>query len=172
MLVYTLGLPLSIFVFLLVGAVFGSADPQAGLMPGLVAGIVVFSWLMSWQEKANNDLENPAPITVNCSPERAFSAVYDCLTECHINDNFWSIQPLQNQLKIVAHVRFTEAVNGGGQMITENRSIRLVASVQTTPAGKTAVSLSYFVHSPQGRWTCDDLVQLTTAAIKRELMAA
>lgn len=174
MLAYTLGIPFSIFAFLLVGALFGTAgpDPGAGLLPGLIAGVAVFLWCKSLQEKTNNALEHPETILVNCSPEKAFTTVYECLVECHANEHFWSVQPLQNSLKIVGTMKFTEKVCGGAQPVPENRFIRLVANVRAAAGGKSAVTLSYFVHSPQGRWKCDEGVALTTAAIKRDLMAA
>jgi hypothetical protein len=174
MLVYTFGIPISIFAFLLVGALVGTAapDPGAGIMPGLIAGCAVFAWCMSIQKKANNDLENPEPIPVNCSPEKAFSTIYDCLVECHANENYWSLQPLQNSLKIVGSMKFSEVVCGGEKPSSANRLLRIVAKVSTNAAGKTVVNLAYTVHSPQGRWKCDEGIELTTRAIKRDLMAA
>lgn len=174
MLAYTFGIPLSIFAFLLVGALFGTAgpDPNAGLMPGFIAACAVFAGCMSLQKKANNALEHPEAIMVNCSPERAFTSVYETLVECHASDSYWSLQPLQNSLKIVATLRFSEMLCAGESLKPENRFIRLVVTVRGITDGKTMVNLSYYIHSPHGRWTCDEGVRVTTAAIKRDLMAA
>lgn len=173
MLVYTIGIPLSIFAFLLVGALVGTAgpDPNTGLMPGFIAGCAVFGLCMFIQRKANTALENPEPIEVNCSPERAFNAVYECLQATHIGPNYWSIQPLQNSLRIMGTLRFDDLLCAGERLECVSRQLRLTASISTNVAGKTVVKLAYSVDSPRGRWTCDEGIAKTTNWIRRELIS-
>ena len=175
MLGYTIGIPLSILIFLVVGALVGNAgpDPASGLMPGLFAGGIVFGLCLFLQEKANKDLESPEAIEANCSPEKAFSKVYECLAASHYGPSYWSLMPFQNNLRIVGILKFEElGMGNGGTIDSVGRQLRLEVKCSTNAAGKTVVSLLYNVHSPQGRWTCDDGIIKTTSWIKRELMAA
>lgn len=175
MLAYTFGIPLSIFAFLLVGALVGTAapDPGAGIMPGLIAGGIVFALCMKAQGQANSELENPAPFVVDCSPERAFSTIYGCLAEASYGPTYWSVQPMQTTMKIIGTLKFEEPIAGGaGGMSSARRQLRLVASVCTNALGKTVVTLKYNVYSPAGRWTCDEGIAKTTSWIKRDLMLA
>jgi len=174
MLAYTLGLPLSIFVFLIVGALVGThaPDPGAGLMPGFIAGIIVFGLCLQGQRKVNVALESPDTITVDCSPERAFSAVHECLMLSNHGPNYWSTQPLQNSLRIIGTLKFDESLDSGEKSKSLKRHVRLLASVRTNAAGKTVVKLAYTVHSDLDRWACDEIIAKTTTAIRRELMCA
>jgi hypothetical protein len=174
MLAYTLGLPLSIFVFLLVGALVGTnaPDPGAGLMPGVIAAGAVFGLCLYGQRKVNVVLENPDTLTVDCSPERAFSAVHECLMVSHHGPHYWSTQPLQNSLRIIGTLKFDESVLMGETSKSLKRQLRLLASIRTNAAGKTVVQLVYTVHSDLDRWACDEIIAKTTSAIRRELMRA
>lgn len=175
MLGYTFGIPLSIFAFLLVGAAIGTSSPDAaaGFMPGLIAGCAVFGLCMFLQNKSNKELEEPVAIIAPCSPERAFSKVYNCLVATHYGPSYWSLQPNPHSLRILGTLRFDENVAGlAGAIDTLDRQIRLTVSVTTNAAGQTVVNLFYNVYSPQGRWTCNEGIASTTNWIKRELMSA
>jgi hypothetical protein len=174
MLAYTFGIPFSIFAFLLVGALVGTnaPDPSAGLMPGLIAAGVVFALCMKGQIGADKALENPDTFVVNCSPERAFSAVHECLMLSSHGEHYWSIQTLQNTLRIIGTMKFDEQGAGGEKPVTLKRHVRLLVSISTNAAGKTVVKPVFTVHSEQGRWTCDKVIAETTSALKRELMCA
>jgi len=174
MLAYSFGIPLSIFVFLLVGALFGTAgpDPSAGLTPGLIAAGIVFALCMKGQDGANKALERPDTIVVNCSPERAFSTVHECLMLSNHGEHYWSIQSLQNTLRIIGTMKFDEQGCGGEKPANLKRHVRLLVSISTNAAGKTVVKPVFTVHSEQGRWTCDKVIAETMSALRRELMCA
>jgi len=174
MLAYTFGIPLAIFAFLLVGALVGTnaPDPGAGLLPGFIAGGAVLTLCFKVQKKANFALENPDTIVVECSPERAFNAVNDCLTLTSHGTDYWSTRPLQNSLRIIGTMKFDESLTTGDKSRALKRHIRLLASIGTNAAGKTAVKLVFTVHSELDRWRSDEIVAEITRAIKRELMVA
>ena len=174
MLAYTIGIPLSIFAFLLVGALVGTAAPEpgTGVMAGLIAGGIVLTLCLKAQEKADSELENPPPFEVSCSPETAFGKIYDCLAESHYGLSYWSIQPLQVSMKIIATMHFEEMMASGESLTPVRRQLRLVASISTNALGKTIVKLAYNVYSPAGRWTCNEGIAQITSLIKRELIVA
>jgi len=174
MLAYTIGIPLSIFAFLLVGALVGTSapDPGAGIMPGFIAGCAVLVLCRFLQNKENNALEHPEVITADCSPEKAFSTVYECLMASHNGPHYWNVQTLQNSMRIVGTMRFDELVSAVERPVAMERFIRLLVKVGTNAAGKTTVTLHYTVHSPQGRWKVDEGIAKTTSWIKRDLMSA
>jgi len=174
MLAYTFGIPFSIFAFLLVGALVGTnaPDPSAGLMPGLIAAGIVFALCLTGQSGANKSKENPDPIPANCSPERAFSAVHECLMLSSHGPHYWSIQTLQNTLRIIGTMKFDEEGCGGEKPINLKRHVRVMVSIRTNALGKTEVKPVFTVHSEQGRWTCDKVIDETMSALKRELMCA
>lgn len=174
MLAFTFGIPLSILAFLVIGSLVGTAatDPGTGIMPGFIAGCAVFGLCMFLQNKANHTLENPEAIVLDCSPETAFGTVYDTLLESHYGDSFWSIQPMQQSLKLVASIRFQEMICAGGGFEPASRFIRLVAQVGRNEDGKTTVTLRFFTQSPHGRWKCDEGIAKLTRSIKENLMLA
>ena len=170
----TVGVPIGVFVFLFIGALIGtgSGNPEAGLLPGFIAGAAVFFMCMKWQKDQHHQMQNQV-LASNCSPEASFSAVKEALDATHLGSSYWQTDIVQHNLILRSVIKFEEIACGPfGKVVNVSRIIKLIATVERHGLTGSLVKLEYTTISIHGRWTVDDGITKTTRYIKNALAEA
>lgn len=145
-----------IFVFLLTGAMTSELthDPGAGILPGLILGIMAAAPLFRLAAQERSNFLHPTPREYNIPAKIAFAKIRDILAETTYNyGDKWHVVTADTQSgRITAHLRFTDEFNriegdARGNIRTHKerlqRFLALDIQIRTTERGTTIVVLDF-----------------------------
>lgn len=175
-----IAIAVGIFVFLLTGAMTSELthDAGAGILPGIILGIMaaVPLFKLAAQERAN--FLHPAPREYNIPAKIAFAKIRDILAETTYNyGDKWHVVTADTQTgRITANLRFTDEftrIEGdarGNIRSHKERLQRFLAldfHIRATERGTTIIQLDF---SPKVEGinyaSCDSIISSLTATIE------
>jgi hypothetical protein len=147
---------LGIFVFLLTGAMTSELthDPGAGILPGMILGIMAAAPLFKLAAQERSNFLHPAPREYNIPAKIAFAKIRDFLAETTYNyGDKWHVVTADTQSgRITANLRFTDEFtriegDARGNIRTHKerlqRFLALDIQVRATERGTTIVQLDF-----------------------------
>lgn len=172
-----------IFVFLLTGAMTSELthDTGAGIVPGIILGIMAAARLFKLAAQERSNFLLPAPHEYNIPAKIAFAKIRDILAETTYNyGDKWHVVTADKQSgRITAHLRFTDEFNRiegdarGNIRTHKERLQRLLAldvQVRKTERGTTVVQLDFTpVIEGVNYMACDSIRNSTCARIAQAL---
>lgn len=170
---------IGIFVFLLSGAIISDIthDPGAGLLPGMVLGILAARPMFKLALEQRSNFLHPTPREYNVPAKVAFAKIRDFLAEVSYNyGDKWHVVTADTQSgHITANLRFTDEHthfegDARGNIHTRKerlqRFLALDIHVRATEGGTTVVQLNF---SPKVEGVnfsaCDSIVSTVTSNI-------
>lgn len=173
------------FVFLLTGALIGEAshDPGAGLLPGLIVGILAAISLLKSACEGRAKFLHPEPREYRVPAKIAFAKIRDVLAEISYNyGDKWHVVTADTQTgRITANLRFIDEFthfegDARGQIHTRKerlqRFLAVEIQVQPTERGTTTIQVN-FRPTVEGinYAACDSIITSLTACIESALVA-
>ncbi|HIA53760.1 MAG TPA: hypothetical protein EYN91_16990 [Candidatus Melainabacteria bacterium] len=170
---------IGIFVFLLSGAIIGDIthDPGAGVLPGIVLGILAARPMFKLALEQRSNFLHPAPREYNIPAKVAFAKIRDFLAEVSYNyGDKWHVVTADTQCgRITANLRFTDEfthieADARGNIHTRKerlqRFIALNIHVTSTERNTTLVQLD-LVPKVEGvnYAACDSIIASVTSTI-------
>ena len=166
------GICLGTFVFMFVGAFVGGflKAKEAGVLPGLVAGIWAAWPCIHHAQVARYDFLHPAPLEYNVAAKVAFTRVRDLLAEVSYNfGDKWQISTADTQTgRLMANLRFTDEethfdFDARGHVQTRKermqRFIVLEAIIKDTGKGTTIIQFDFLPKVEGAKFSaCDSIV--------------
>jgi len=171
------------FVFLLTGALIGEAshDAGAGIVPGLVLGILVAYPIFKSACEERAKFLHPEPREYKVPTKVAFAKIRDILAEISYNyGDKWHVVTADTQTgRITANLRFIDEFtrlegDARGNIHTRKESLqRFLAveiQVQSTERGTTAIRMDFRPMVEGVNYAaCDSIITSLVASIDREL---
>lgn len=175
-----------IFVFLLTGAMTSELthDTGAGIVPGIILGIMAAVPLFKLAAQGRSNFLHPAPREYYIPAKIAFAKIRDFLAETTYNyGDKWHVVTADTQSgRITAHLRFTDEFNriegdARGNIRTHKerlqRFLALDIQVRATERGTTTIQLDF---SPAiegiNYAACDSIVSTVANSIEGLLGSA
>lgn len=174
------------FVFLLTGALVGEAshDAGAGLLPGLICGILAAIPIFKSACEERATFLHPEPREYRVPAKIAFAKIRDILAEISYNyGDKWHVVTADTQTgRITANLRFMDEFtrfegDARGQIHTRKerlqRFLAVEIQVQQTERGTTAILIDFRPTVEGVNYTaCDSIVSSLSAQIERALGGA
>lgn len=171
------------FVFLLTGALIGEAshDAGAGIMPGLVLGILAAYPIFKSACRERAKFLHPEPREYKVPAKIAFSKIRDILAEISYNyGDKWHVVTADTQTgRITANLRFIDEftrIEGDARGNIHNRKERLqrflAVDIQVLPTerGTTAILLDFRPTVEGANYAaCDSIISSLSASIDSAL---
>jgi hypothetical protein len=172
-----------IFVFLLTGAMTSELthDPGAGILPGIILGIMAAAPLFKLAAQERSNFLHPAPREYNIPAKIAFAKIRDILAETTYNyGDKWHVVTADTQSgRITANLRFTDEFtriegDARGNIRTHKerlqRFLALDLQIRSTERGSVIVQLD-FCQTVEGinYAACDTIISSLTAQIHSQL---
>lgn len=162
-----------IFVFLLTGAMTSELthDPGAGILPGLILGIMAAAPLFKLAAQERSNFLHPSPREYNIPAKIAFAKIRDILAETTYNyGDKWHVVTADTQSgRITANLRFTDEFtriegDARGNIRTHKerlqRFLALDIQIGSTERGTTTVQLDFAPQVEGANYTaCDSIVR-------------
>lgn len=172
-----------IFVFLLTGAMTSELthDAGAGILPGIILGIMAAVPLFKLAAQERSNFLHPAPREYNIPAKIAFAKIRDILAETTYNyGDKWHVVTADTQSgRITAHLRFTDEFNriegdARGNIRTHKerlqRFLALDIQIRATERGTTIIQLDF---SPKVEGVnyaaCDSMIANLSSMIEAAL---
>ena len=167
------------FVFLLSGAVINEIthNPEAGMLPGLVLGIMAAYPIFKLAGEQRSNFLHPAPREYNIPAKIAFAKIRDYLAEVSYNyGDKWHVVTADTQSgRITANLRFTDELthfegDARGNIHTRKervqRFLALDIHVRQTERGTTIVQLDFSPRVEGVNYSaCDSIVSALTNTV-------
>ncbi len=151
-----IAIAIGIFVFLLSGAMVSEIthDPGAGVLPGIILGILAACPMFKLAGEQRSNFLHPAPREYNVPPKIAFAKIRDILAETTYNyGDKWHVVTANTQSgRITANLRFTEEFtrlegDARGNIRTHKerlqRFLALDIQICATERGTTMIRLNF-----------------------------
>ncbi len=174
------------FVFLLSGAVINEIthNPEAGMLPGLVLGILAAYPIFKLAGEQRSNFLHPAPREYKIPAKIAFAKIRDFLAEVSYNygDKWHVVTADTKSGRITANLRFTDELthfegDARGNIHTRkerlHRFLSLEIQVRPTERGTTAIQLDFSPRVEGVSYSaCDSIVSQLVHAIDAALSNA
>ncbi|HEY9731916.1 MAG TPA: hypothetical protein V6C89_08390 [Drouetiella sp.] len=147
---------IGIFVFLLTGALTNefTHDPGAGVLPGLIFGVMAAAPLFKLAAQERSNFLHPTPREYNIPAKLAFARIRDYLAEVSYNyGDKWHVVTADTQSgRITANLRFTDEFthlegDARGNIHTRKerlqRFLALNVQIQRTDRNTTSIQLDF-----------------------------
>lgn len=172
-----------VFVFLLTGAMTSELthDTGAGIVPGIILGIMAAVPLFKLAAQERSNFLHPAPREYNLPAKIAFAKIRDILAETTYNyGDKWHVVTADTQSgRITAHLRFTDEFNRiegdarGNIRTHKERLQRLLAldiQIRATDRGGTVVQLDFSPTVEGVNYAaCDSIVSAFSRSVDQSL---
>ncbi|MBX9692621.1 MAG: hypothetical protein K2Z81_09575, partial [Cyanobacteria bacterium] len=178
-----IAIAIGIFVFLLTGAVTNELthDPGAGILPGLVLGVLAAAPLFKLAAQERSNFLHPAPREYNIPAKLAFAKIRDYLAEVSYNyGDKWHVVTADTQSgRITANLRFMDEFtriegDARGNIHTRkerlHRFLALDVQVRPTDHGTTIIQLDFSPRVEGVNYAaCDSIISAVSRLLELEL---
>lgn len=175
-----------IFVFLLTGAMVNEVthDPGAGIMPGLVLGVLAAYPIFKAACEERAKFLHPEPCEYNVPTKIAFAKIREILAETSYNyGDKWHVVTADTQSgRITANLRFMDEFtrfegDARGNIHTRKERLQRFVSVEIqvrqTERGTTAVQLDFAPTVEGANYAaCDSIISSLSAQIESAMQQA